>query len=189
MTTRRARILRLAVLGLLQDTPMHGYELRKHLTTELGVFRAFSYGSLYPCLRELLDEELISQQDPPTQQTMSLNRRSRIIYQLTPEGRQHLRRMLAETRPAISDDECFGVHFALFGSTRADVRLRILEERRERLQERLERFRSVTHDSRQRVDPYTYELRRYGAESVEREVRWLSDLIRREREQAAAPNT
>lgn len=33
---------------------MHGYELRKRLNTSLGVFRAFSYGTLYPCLKTLV---------------------------------------------------------------------------------------------------------------------------------------
>ena len=42
------------MLGLLHETPMHGYELRKRLNAVLGMFRAFSYGSLYPCLKELL---------------------------------------------------------------------------------------------------------------------------------------
>ena len=48
MVTRRARLLELAVLGLLHEAPMHGYELRKRLNTVLGPFRALSYGSLYP---------------------------------------------------------------------------------------------------------------------------------------------
>ena len=51
---RRADLLDFAVLGLLHESPMHGYELRKRLNTALGAFRALSYGSLYPCLRELL---------------------------------------------------------------------------------------------------------------------------------------
>ncbi|MEI2825802.1 MAG: PadR family transcriptional regulator [Dermatophilaceae bacterium] len=50
--SRRADLLDFAVLGLLHETPMHGYELRKRLNSALGAFRALSYGSLYPCLRE-----------------------------------------------------------------------------------------------------------------------------------------
>jgi DNA-binding PadR family transcriptional regulator len=46
-------VLEIAVLGLLGESPMHGYELRKRLSTLLGAFRAFSYGSLYPTLRRL----------------------------------------------------------------------------------------------------------------------------------------
>ena len=52
---RRAELLEFAVLGLLHESPMHGYELRKRLNTALGAFRALSYGSLYPALRDLLD--------------------------------------------------------------------------------------------------------------------------------------
>lgn len=52
--SRRGELLEFAVLGLLHESPMHGYELRKRLNTALGAFRALSYGSLYPCLRDLL---------------------------------------------------------------------------------------------------------------------------------------
>jgi len=35
--------------------------------------------------------------------------------------------------------------------------------------------------TRERVDSYTQELQRHGLESVEREVRWLTELIETER--------
>ena len=47
-------MLELAILGLLQEAPMHGYELRKELATKLGTLRAaISYGTLYPTLKRL----------------------------------------------------------------------------------------------------------------------------------------
>ena len=52
-------MLELAILGILHESPMHGYELRKQLITKLGAFRAaISYGSLYPTLRRLQSDEL-----------------------------------------------------------------------------------------------------------------------------------
>ena len=66
MGRNRSGVLELAVLGLLNGTPMHGYELRKRLYTVLGAFRALSYGSLYPCLHELQAAGLITaEQDEP----------------------------------------------------------------------------------------------------------------------------
>ena len=44
-------MLEFAILGLLHEAPMHGYELRKRLYEMLGTLHAFSYGSLYPTLR------------------------------------------------------------------------------------------------------------------------------------------
>ena len=44
----RSTVLETAILGLLNESPLHGYELRKRLNLLLGSFRAFSYGTLYP---------------------------------------------------------------------------------------------------------------------------------------------
>jgi hypothetical protein len=46
-------VLELAVLGLLTDQPLHGYELKKRLGETLGFLWGVSYGSLYPALRRL----------------------------------------------------------------------------------------------------------------------------------------
>ena len=46
-------MLELAILGLLQEQPRHGYELKKVLRETLGSFWGVSFGSLYPALRRL----------------------------------------------------------------------------------------------------------------------------------------
>ena len=46
-------MLELAILGLLQEQPRHGYELKKRLSETLGSFWGISFGSLYPALRRL----------------------------------------------------------------------------------------------------------------------------------------
>jgi DNA-binding PadR family transcriptional regulator len=181
--------LELAVLGLLHESPMHGYELRKRLNALLGMFRAFSYGSLYPCLKQLLAQRLIVEDDQePAAVRPAATRRSKIVYKLTAEGKERLQELLSEAGPASWEDEGFGVHFAFFAHTRADVRLRILEGRRSRLEERLEGVRAALARTRERVDNYTLELQQHGLESVEREVRWLNELIGRERAQQEHEN-
>jgi DNA-binding PadR family transcriptional regulator len=179
MSSQRSGVLELAVLGLLHETPMHGYELRKRLNAVLGAFRAFGYGSLYPCLKDLLTRGLIAE-DTPAAKPLA-GRRSKIVYRLTAEGKERLQDLLAQTGPAAWEDDGFGVRFAFFGQTEADIRLRILEGRRSRLEERLEGFRAALSRTRERVDSYTLELQRHGLESVEREVRWLNELIASER--------
>jgi DNA-binding PadR family transcriptional regulator len=180
-------VLELAVLGLLHETPMHGYELRKRLNALLGAFRAFGYGSLYPCLKALLAQGLIAEEAPvtpagPAPGKALAGRRSKIVYRLTAEGKERLQDLLSESGPAAWEDDGFGVRFAFFGLTRADIRLRILEGRRTRLEERLDGVRAAMARTRERLDSYTLELHRHGLESVEREVRWLNELIASERE-------
>jgi DNA-binding PadR family transcriptional regulator len=182
MNSQRSGVLELAVLGLLHETPMHGYELRKRLNSVLGAFRAFGYGSLYPCLKDLLRRGMITEETLPGAVKPLAGRRSKIVYRLTADGKERLQDLLAQAGPPAWEDDGFGVHFAFFGLTRADVRLRILEGRRSRLEERLENFRAALSRTRERVDSYTLELQRHGLESVEREVRWLNELIASERQ-------
>ena len=188
VTGKRSGVLELAVLGLLHGSPMHGYELRKRLSSVLGAFHAFSYGSLYPCLKDLLSKGLIAEEtegDAETTPRARAGRRSRIVYRLTAEGKDRLHELLSEAGPTSWDDDGFGVHFAFFGQTRADIRLRILEGRRSRLEERMEAVRAAFARTRERVDSYTLELQKHGLESVEREVRWLNELIASERQRDA----
>ncbi|CAO5193307.1 PadR family transcriptional regulator [Frankia sp. AiPs1] len=176
-------MLELAVLALLSESSMHGYELRKRLAALLGAFHRFSYGSLYPCLRRLADAGYVTADDVVA--STRLGGRSRVVYTLTGEGKEKLAELLGEGGPSSWEDEMFGVRFAFFAKTDADVRLRILEGRRGRLEERREKVRSALSRTVERFDSYTLELQRHGLESVEREVRWLNELI--ETERAAAP--
>jgi DNA-binding PadR family transcriptional regulator len=182
--SRRSGVLEFAVLGLLRESPMHGYELRKRLNTSLGVFRAFSYGTLYPCLKTLVTQGWLTEEASPAESLTAAplaGRRARIVYRLTAEGKEHFEDLLAQSGPDAWEDEQFGVRFAFFGHTERDVRMRVLEGRRSRLEERLERMRASLARTRERLDDYTLELQRHGMESVEREVRWLNELIETER--------
>ncbi|GAA1723232.1 PadR family transcriptional regulator [Isoptericola hypogeus] len=196
-------MLETAILGLLNSAPLHGYELRKRLNLLLGSFRAFSYGTLYPALKSLVTRGLIEATEPelpvpavrPTRSGSRASarqaskapltgRRGRIVYRLTPEGKEHLQTVLASSGPAAWEDESFDVRFAFFAQTDAETRIRILEGRRTRLTERLEAVRESAARTRERLDEYTLELQRHGLEQVEREVRWLDGLITTERDRA-----
>lgn len=173
-------MLEMAILGLLQEAPVHGYELRKQLGVRLGGFRVFSYGSLYPALRRLTRAGLIVEdaEQPPE---AGWSRRGRRVYRITGEGKDRLTAMLAGPGPACWDDESFGVHVAFFSRTPADARMRILEGRRRAVEERREGMRSALARAGEQIDRYTRELHRLGLDSTEREVRWLNELIETER--------
>jgi DNA-binding PadR family transcriptional regulator len=174
--------LELAVLGLLQDSPLHGYELRKRLNLLLGWTRLLSYGSLYPALKRMLRAGLVTE---VATASPGVSRRQRIVYQITTAGQEYFAREMTDVGPSAWEDEDFNMRFAFFSRTDSEVRMRILEGRRIRLQERLVRAR----DSRSAAggDRYVSELQRHSIESVEREVRWLSDLIAAERGGAPGP--
>ena len=186
--TRRGETLELAVLGLLHENPMHGYELRKQLNIVLGWGRVLSYGSLYPALKKMLRAGWITEHVTApeagaaggTGKGAGVSRRQRIVYELTPLGDERFAKLMSDAGPASWEDDNFDVRFAFFGRTDREIRLRILEGRRTRLEERLAQVQQQLERARE-TDSYAVELQRHGLESVEREVRWLSDLIAAER--------
>jgi DNA-binding PadR family transcriptional regulator len=177
--SRRSGVLDLAVLGLLHESPLHGYELRKRLNAVLGAFRALSYGTLYPCLKDLVARGWIVESSAAPQAAPS--GRAKVVYELTADGKERFQDLLAEAGPAAWEDESFDVRFAFFARTDAAVRLRILEGRRTRLEERLDNVKGAATRARDRMDNYTLELQRHGLDAAEREVRWLNELIETER--------
>ncbi|GGQ45588.1 PadR family transcriptional regulator [Couchioplanes azureus] len=176
-------MLELAILGLLQEAPMHGYELRKELATKLGTIRAaISYGTLYPTLKRLHAAGWISEQATETDIVPPMtSKRGRVVYKITAEGKERFADLLAQAGPETYDDAGFGVHFTFFSRTDRATRLRILEGRRRRIEERREGLRDMLSRAGDRLDAYTLELQRHGLDACEREVRWLEELITNER--------
>ncbi|MDP9798520.1 DNA-binding PadR family transcriptional regulator [Catenuloplanes nepalensis] len=179
-------MLEFAILGLLSESAMHGYELRKELGTKLGPIRAaISYGTLYPTLKRLQLAGWIAQagETPATADEVPAltSRRGRIVYKITAEGKERFAELLAHAGPETYDDASFNVHFAFFARTDRATRLRILEGRRRKVEERREGLRNLLARATERLDAYTLELQRHGLDACEREVRWLEELIASER--------
>ena len=77
----RSESLEFALLGLLSQSPLHGYELRKRMGAIFGPFRALSFSVLYPQLRRMMEAGLIAEST-----VESTSRRSRIVYAITDLG-------------------------------------------------------------------------------------------------------
>ncbi len=175
-------MLELAILGLLVEAPVHGYELRKRLSIRLGGLRVVSYGSLYPALRRLTRAGLIVEDavSTPSRPDGPWSRRGRRVYRITAEGKERFAELITDSGPQAVDDDGFGVHLAFFSRTPAEIRMRILEGRRRAVEERREGLREVLARAGEQIDRYTRELHQLGLDTSEREVRWLDELIRQE---------
>ena len=145
-------MLELAILGLLAEAPVHGYELRKQLRLRLGGFRMFSYGSVYPALRRLTRAGLIVEDAEQPESEVAWSRRSRRVYRITAEGKERFAELLSESGPQAWDDDGFGVHVAFFSRTPAEVRMRILEGRRRAVEERREGLRAALGRAGEQID-------------------------------------
>jgi DNA-binding PadR family transcriptional regulator len=180
---RDALVLDLAVLGLLKEAPMSGYELKKQLTVKLGAFWRVSFGSLYPCLKRLAAEGALDVEES------RYTSRKKHVYRLTEHGNQLFHELLESTELADLEQDRFRLRLVFFRYMRPEARLDQLERRRGYLQVRLADLRASLRTARDRMDAYTLELMDHGLDEREREIAWLDRLIAAERRSAeAAPH-
>ena len=148
---RRGETIELAVLGLLHESPMHGYELRKRLNLHARLGPAALLRLALPGPEEDARAAWIEERTVPTG---AVSRRPRIVYQLTATGQDEFVRLMSEVGPTAWEDDNFDIRFAFFGRTDMEIRLRVLEGRRSRLQERLERVQGQLSLTQKEVDRY-----------------------------------
>ncbi len=196
-------MLDLAILGLLFEQEMHGYEIRRRLRDELGLFANISFGSLYPALSRLERSGAVTVTESggaaaPIPATGSLSgeraglrvrrsgatlgtKRSRKVYRITDAGRVLFEQLLEGEEPAGADDaRSFGLRLAFARHLAPSARLALLERRRSQLTRRL--ATDLARASGERLDIYTRSLVEHSTEATEHDIAWLDRLIEAERQ-------
>ncbi|MGQ0825145.1 MAG: PadR family transcriptional regulator [Actinomycetota bacterium] len=191
-------MLELAVLGLLAEQPLHGYELKKRLSETLGPLWGISFGSLYPALRRLERAGAIVETEPtgaapPTGSfvpTGSLDgdlaaarlrrrprpgRRTRKAYARTDSGTTHFLELL--TAEDADDERGFALKLSFCRYLDRADRLAFLERRRAQLTARLAKSRRGPSRS---IDRYTRSLLEHRTQSTQHDLEWIDQLIAEE---------
>jgi DNA-binding PadR family transcriptional regulator len=179
----------LAILGLLMEQPLHGYELKKRLTGLLGGRASLSFGSLYPALGRLerrgfvtaVEADAGSAVVPMTgslggevaayRARMTLtnrSRRNRKVYAITPAGEAHVLELL---RAPASDDRDFLVQVAFCRLLDTSERIELFRRRRDELARRLP---ARTDGGR---DRYLRSVRERDSQNIANDIAWLDRLI------------
>ncbi|HZB03065.1 MAG TPA: PadR family transcriptional regulator [Actinomycetota bacterium] len=176
-------MLELAVLGLLKERSMHGYQLKKSLSETLGPFWQVSYGALYPALKRLKAQGAVEEVFPKA----TVGRR-RNVYRLTEKGEALFAGLLesAGEREPVGDDNGFRVRLAFFRYLKPETRIGVLERRRAALMARLTELKQRLTERRV-SDSYTLSLMRHGMDATERDISWVDHMIEAERRATRRP--
>ena len=168
-------MIELAILGLLKEQPMHGYQLNRELSEQLGGLWRVSYGSLYPSLRRLERQGAITS-------VQGTGARRKTVYAITPEGERLFLELLEETpQESQTEDARFRVRLAFFRYLPPETRVRLLERRRQALETRLADAKAHLRDDAGTTDDYQRALLDHARAGTESDIAWLTELIRTER--------
>ncbi|MCF7908124.1 MAG: PadR family transcriptional regulator [Candidatus Omnitrophica bacterium] len=131
---------RLIILGILKNSPRHGYEIKKIIKKDLAVFTSLENKSIYYPLKIMAREGLIKKTTAKDK-----GRLPRYVYSITPHGNKEFLRLalealLSEKRPFIDID--IPLYFLPFLDTkevmaRLRLRKRFLEKVKQWLSENI----------------------------------------------------
>jgi DNA-binding PadR family transcriptional regulator len=178
-------MLELAILGLLKEQAIHGYQLKKRLADTLGSFWVVSYGSLYPTLKRLLREGAVEMVFPKEQ----VGRRKN-VYRITDKGEALFAELLERAgQEATEDKSGFQVRLTFFQYLKPETRIRLLERRRAFLEGRFSHLKESVQRLKEGIDSYTLSLMNHELTATENDIRWLDDLIQAEQRQVQEPGS
>jgi PadR family transcriptional regulator AphA len=81
-------------LGMLTDGPASGYDLKKHFESTFGHFFAAGFGSIYPALSSLAENDLVTCEHVPQD-----GKPDRKVYEITAAGKTFLLEALQDPAP------------------------------------------------------------------------------------------
>ena len=168
-------MIEMAILGLLKERAMHGYELKKELTAQLGQYWQVSYGSLYPSVRRLEKQGAVERIYPATDVARRKN-----IYRITKVGEELFESRLRE-HSSVLDDTRFGVKLAFFRYMTTSDRVELLERRRAYLTEKVADLRDKLRSYREKLDAYTYRLMEHRVDTTRADIEWIDRLLAEEK--------
>jgi DNA-binding PadR family transcriptional regulator len=196
----------MAILGLLEERDLHGYEIRRQLRDNLGILANVSFGSIYPALTRLEKAGAVEATEdravhevapgtspapkaPPTgslsgelavlrarRHSPAHSRRGKKVYRITDVGRQLFVQLLADGG-SLDDARSFSLRLAFARHLAPQARLSLLERRRAQLVQRLAEARETNVE----LDVYARSVVQHTADSVAQDINWLDRLIASER--------
>ena len=179
-------VLDFAILGLLKEQDLHGYEIRKRLGEILGPIARLSFGTLYPALNRLETEGAIKVLDVTKSRTGFTTERGRKIYTLTDTGTEVFAKLLETNAGAQDDDKAFAIRMAFARYLPKEARLRFLMHRREQLGAQLVEAKQNLA-VRTNLDNYRRSLMEHSTETTRMDIAWLDSMIADEQQIGVAP--
>lgn len=171
-----SQVLEFAILGMLKELELHGYELRRRLGQILGPIGRLSFGTLYPALNRLEKVEAVKVVKISESRTGLTTSRGRKVYKITKVG-QDLFNQILETQSTSDDDKTFALRLAFAQYLSHEARLRLLQRRRAQLTDRLSESQEALAARQGSLDSYSRSLMEHQTEVVENDISWLDKLI------------
>jgi len=172
--------LRYFVLGLLAQQPMSGYDIKRFLKGLSWLIGSPSSGSLYPILRTLLEEQLVTVEIVP-----GVDRPPRKIYSISEGGRQALQTWVEQPSVPNTPLKAFAMRLFLADNFSPATLIAQLRQRRTQVAAHQAELANMIKLMDEGSDMGLLMAMEYGSALAEAELSWLDNTLGEMSEQRA----
>ncbi|MCP5504217.1 MAG: PadR family transcriptional regulator [Chlamydiales bacterium] len=164
---------RYAILGMLLDEPLSGYEIKSFMARSTVYFWRESDSTIYPMLKVLAKEGKVRSK------TFFVGKKRKEVFSITDEGKAELDAWIASpTGSEIPRNEFL---LKLFFITDHEAMVRLFQERLERTKNTYEEYKEIEKRLEGLIDSPRKEMRlkalRYGIAQLTIEIQWLNEEV------------
>ncbi|MCC5816108.1 MAG: PadR family transcriptional regulator [Leptospira sp.] len=175
-----------ALLGILSQCEMSGYEIKKFVETSLGFFWNESFGQIYPTLKNMEEMGWVTSSEAVAEDS----NKTKIVYKISKLGLKELKHWLenSTTNIMIRNELLLKV---FFGRNMEKTKfLSMLTGIKEKLQEELNLYMGIKKSIKGNTEPHPdtkywlYTLD-YGIESTKTGISWIQNVIKDQVEESS----
>ena len=162
--------IKYSILGLLHYKDMHGYRIKKHIEQNFGHMWTINYGQIYPNLRALREEGLVTMKEVDEAGQKGPARK---LYSITPKGREvFLQWLESDPEGNMLLRDPFLMRFVFLGFGDRDRAVEMIDRQIEIYKEQL-KYREGNRERWQRHDAYVQAMAQLGVTFNEMFIEWL----------------
>jgi len=157
-----------AILGLLNQRPMHGYEIKKEFEKSVSHIWSINVGQLYTLLKKMEENTEIMKKEVSQE-----NMRDRTIYKITDKGKSELQEWLSS--PVLRRQTKDEFYLKMMFLTQIDIEKarKFTDEQIEAMEEQNETYKAIKIDHGDRMDKFMCLLLDASIMHFEVDIKWL----------------
>lgn len=166
--------LKFAILGLLDEEPHYGYEIKQKFEHMMGDLWPVSYGQLYPTLRKLAEDNLVTMKTVQGKKAVEKN-----VYSITEQGSTYFKNWLSDKKKKLQISIKDEFTLSLFFLDRIDPldAEDILKDKLYELQEKQQYYTEEYQRYTKNTATYKKVLTRKMLLHLDAEQKWIKELL------------
>lgn len=157
-----------AILGLLNQKPMHGYEIKKEFEKSVSYIWSINVGQLYTLLKKMEGENIIVKKEVPQE-----NKRDKIVYEITDAGRNELQEWLSIPILNRQTKDEFYLKMMFLTQLGKENSRKYVDEQIKAMEKQSETFKELGIDHSDRMDKFMCLLLEASIMHFEVDIKWL----------------